>query len=60
MESRRQSSAKDLRLDGMTRNQVRKGFCVEDEEMACEQDFGSPFSSKVVVCGQSCDFVPHN
>ena len=22
--------------------------------------FGSPFSSKVVVCGQSCDFVPHN
>ena len=22
--------------------------------------FGSPFSSKVEVCGQSCDFVPHN
>ena len=22
--------------------------------------FGSPFSSKVVVCGQSCDFVLHN
>ena len=53
MESRRQSSAKDLRLDGMTRNQVRKGFCVEDEEKAGEQDIGSPFSSKVVVCGHS-------
>ena len=22
--------------------------------------FSSPFSSKVVVCGHSCDFVPHN
>ena len=22
--------------------------------------FGSPFTSKVVVCEQSCDFVPHN
>ena len=22
--------------------------------------FGSPFTSKGVVCGQSCDFVPHN
>ena len=39
------------RLEGMTRNHVRMGFCVEDEEKAGKQDFGSPFSSKVVVCG---------